>query len=305
MTDAAEPGSDVTPELFRIWRSARVGAQNLERLTNPVWDWLVRSRVSAYFASQRFGIGGDDAGWSFARFGQSETTLADGSVLYIAGEHEDHYDPDFHIYNDVVIRYPDDRIEILGYPLDVFPPTDFHSATLVDDRILVVGNLGYPANRKAGKTQVVLRWERLTDRKWRSWQVSRADQKPMHLWRLRSLAQFRGITGAEEHRDSMQMMISETTTQVRMAYGAEPDLDLFAMLFTPGLVHSPAPDDPDDFGVHRIHVDGVVVRFVERMESVKVVVEGRLRDEIASALVEDLRRKLSALEHSEYVVTEL
>jgi hypothetical protein len=65
-----EPGPDVTPELFRVWRSPRLGAQNPERLTNPVWDWLVRSRVSASAAGQRFGVGGrphGDPGWSFAR----------------------------------------------------------------------------------------------------------------------------------------------------------------------------------------------------------------------------------------------
>lgn len=334
-----------------------------------MWDWLVRSRLSAYSASQRFGVGGGRPGWSFARFGQSTTTLEDGGVVYVAGEHEDHYDPDFYIYNDVVIRYPGDRVEVFGYPLDVFPPTDFHSATLVGDRILVIGNLGYPENRQPERTQVISidlatfsssliethgdapgwihdhaaavvdggvvisggkietgrgarlefrengddwrldlaswRWERLTDRQWRSWQIGRADQKPMHLWRVRSLAQFRGVKWAAEHRDSMEAMIKEQTIQVRMAYGAEPDLDLFATLFTPAVVHSAMPDDPETLGVHRIHVDGTVVRYVERLASVKVVVEGQLRDEISSALIEDLRRKLAALEHSEYVVTEL
>jgi hypothetical protein len=368
-----EPGPDVTAELFHVWRSPRVGAQNPERLTNPVWDWLVRSRMSAYSASQRFGFGGrshGDPGWSFARFGQSVTTLDGGRVVYIAGEHEDHYDPDFHIYNDVVVRSPDDTIEIYGYPLDAFPPTDFHSATIAGDRIIVIGNLGLVEQRRPDVTQVVSidlatlsssliethgtgpgwihdhaaalatdgsivisggktetgrgprlefrengdewrldlgswRWERITDRRWRSWQVSRADHKPMHLWRVRSLAQFRGIRWAVEHRDSMESMIKEQTLQVKMAYGAEPDLDLFATLFNPALVHTPAADDPEDFGVHRIHVDGIVVRYVERMESVKVVVEGRLPEEICSALVEDLRKKLTKLEHADYEVTEL
>ena len=150
-----EPGPDVTPELFRVWRSPRLGAQNPERLTNPVWDWLVRSRISAYASSQHFGIGGSEPGWSFARFGQSTTTLDDGRVVYIAGEHEDHYDPDFHIYNDVVIRHPDDRIEIFGYPRDAFPPTDFHSATVAGNKIILIGNLGYPNDRRPGTTQVV------------------------------------------------------------------------------------------------------------------------------------------------------
>jgi hypothetical protein len=364
-----EPPASVTPELFRVWRSPRFGAQNPERLTNPVWDWLVRSRASAYAASQRFGFGGNEPGWSFARFGQSTTTLDDGRVVYIAGEHEDHYDPDFHIYNDVVIRSPDDGIEIFGYPRDVFPPTDFHTATIVGDRILVIGNLGYPTNRRPGATQVVAldlralsgslietrgdppgwihdhsatlgdegsivlsggkietgrgpttdfldngddwrldvaswRWERLTDRQWRQWQVSRTDGRSMHLWRVRSLAQFQGIRWAAEHRDSMEAMIRQQRDHLRSVYGSDPDLDLFATLFSPRVAHTALPDNADEMGVHRIHVDGIVVRYVERVQSVKVVVEGRLPDEVCIALVEDLRRKLASLERAEYVVTE-
>src|SRR5215213_4761385 len=140
-----EPGPDITPELFREWRSPRLGASNPERLTNPVWEWLVRSRWSAYSASQHFGSsaeGRSGPGWCFARFGQSATELPDGRVVLIAGEHEDSYDPDFYIYNDVVVRRPDGAIEIFGYPRDAFPPTDFHSATLVDDRVVIVGSLG-------------------------------------------------------------------------------------------------------------------------------------------------------------------
>ena len=365
-----EPGPEVTPELFRIWRSPRLGAQNPERLTNPVWDWLVRSRVSAYGASQHFGLGGSEPGWSFARFGQSTTTLDDGRIVYVAGEHEDHYDPDFYIYNDVVIRDPEDRIEIYGYPREVFPPTDFHSATLVGDQIIVIGSLGYPNDRRPATTQVIAidlatyessliethgdapgwihdhsatlgadgaiviaggkvemgrgsmfdfrensddwrldptswRWERLTDRQWRQWQVGRSDHRSMHLWRLRSLAQFQGIRWAAEHRDSMMQMIAQTRDDLRSAYGAEPDVELFKALFSPGLVHTPVPDDPNELGVHRIHVGGIVVRYVERMQSVKLVVEGRLPDEVCAALVEDLRRKLASLEHIEYVVNEL
>jgi hypothetical protein len=35
--------------------------------------------------------------WCAARFRQSRTTLADGRVIRIAGEHEDYYDADFFI----------------------------------------------------------------------------------------------------------------------------------------------------------------------------------------------------------------
>ena len=69
--------------------------------------------------------------WSFDRFGQSMNILPDGRV-FIAGEHEDDYDWDFRIYNDVVVAAPNGDIEhIFGYPPEIFPPTDFHAAVFV------------------------------------------------------------------------------------------------------------------------------------------------------------------------------
>lgn len=44
--------------------------------------------------------------WCFDRFGRSTAWLPDGRVVLIAGEHKDSYDPDFCIYNDVVVIQP-------------------------------------------------------------------------------------------------------------------------------------------------------------------------------------------------------
>lgn len=101
------------------------------------------------------------------RFGQSVTRLPDGRIVQIGGEHEDHYDPDFCIYNDVFVHGTDGSINIFGYPEDVFPPTDFHTATLIDGAIYVIGALGYEGTRRFGHTPVyrldvsTLRMERL------------------------------------------------------------------------------------------------------------------------------------------------
>lgn len=150
------PPPAVTRELFLQWRAARVGDSNPERMTNPVWTWLARNpAVSAYQANRHFAGGKiQSPGWTNHRFGQSQTLLPDGRSLAIAGEHEDWYDPDFYIYNDVIVTAPDGSVEIYGYPRDVFPPTDFHTATLVGDQIYVIGNLGYPETRGV-TTQVV------------------------------------------------------------------------------------------------------------------------------------------------------
>ena len=128
-------------------------------MNNPVWEWLVKSKLSAYAATEKFNApSAFDAGpgWCFDRFGQTSTSLVDGRVVLIGGEHEDFYDPDFYIYNDVVIRHPDGKIDIFGYPRDVFPPTDFHTATLVGNRIIIIGCLGYQDERRAGITPILV-----------------------------------------------------------------------------------------------------------------------------------------------------
>jgi len=97
-----------------------------------------------------------DAGpvWMFNRYGVTRTNLRDGRVVYIGGEHGDFYDSDFCIYNDLVVLTAAKQIEIYGYPTAIFPPTDFHTATLVKDRLFVVGCLGYKDVRRPGETPV-------------------------------------------------------------------------------------------------------------------------------------------------------
>ena len=153
----AEPPPALDHAEFLTWRSPRAVNEGPTRLDNPLWRWLVRTGHSAYSANKAFdGPSAFEAGpmWCFDRFGKSETTLPDGRVVHIGGEHEDHYDPDFFIYNDVTLVDPDGSIAIHGYACDAFPPTDFHSAILVGDAIFVVGGLGYPEQRVVGHTPV-------------------------------------------------------------------------------------------------------------------------------------------------------
>jgi len=149
--------SAMNRKLFRKWRAPRFGQSNPERMNNPVWEWLVRSRKTAYWLVQHFSEPSAleaGPGWCFHRNGRSKTLLPDGRKVFIAGEHEDCYDPDFQIYNDVVMLDPDGRLDIFGYPREVFPPTDFHSATLAGDRIFIVGGLSYPEERQSAATRV-------------------------------------------------------------------------------------------------------------------------------------------------------
>ena len=150
------PPSDIAQATFATWRSPAFGNANPQPMNNPLWEWLIESRLDAYSANEAFnGPSSIDAGpmWCFQRYGQSTTQLPDGRSVLIGGEHEDHYDSDFCIYNDIVIAAENERPRILGYPREVFPPTDFHSATLIGERIVVIGNLGYPEDRRADLTQ--------------------------------------------------------------------------------------------------------------------------------------------------------
>jgi ankyrin repeat protein len=166
----AEALAAVSPDDFRRAFTRFFGKGNPERMRAPFWEAMIRCGTSAYAARCRFE---EQCGpvarpvWCAERFGQSLTLLSDGRAVQIGGEHEDFYDPDFCIYNDVFVHECDGSVAIYGYPESVFPPTDFHTATLVGDSVYVIGSLGYPRARRYGETPVyrldvrTLRMERL------------------------------------------------------------------------------------------------------------------------------------------------
>lgn len=152
----SSPNQLVSNDDYFKFRHRSFGTQNPERMNNPFWDHMVRSRLNAYCGAEPFeeATCHDQPVWCFDRFGHSITELPDGRYVEIGGEHEDYYDPDFCIYNDVVVHNGPDDFDIYGYPKEVFPPTDFHSATLVEDHIYIIGCLGYVDDRKRKLTPV-------------------------------------------------------------------------------------------------------------------------------------------------------
>lgn len=147
----------VTPDQFAQGAKRTFGTTNPTRVNLPFRMAMVTSGVTAYAAGDWFTDGGFDREpiWCAHRFGTSVSRLADGRIVWVAGEHEDAYDPDFCIYNDVIVFAPDGGIEIFDYPESVFPPTDFHTATVVGDAIWLIGSLGYHGRRQPGPTQVM------------------------------------------------------------------------------------------------------------------------------------------------------
>lgn len=149
----------VSREDYLVGKHRRFGNQNPEQFDNPFWMAMVRSGGSAWQASEKFADSGAFERppiWCYLRFGRSTTVLSDGRIIEIGGEHEDHYDPDFCIYNDVTEFNPDGSIRIFGYPESVFRPTDFHTATLINESILILGCLGYPQTRQFNRTPVYI-----------------------------------------------------------------------------------------------------------------------------------------------------
>lgn len=138
-------------------RYREFGDTNAEETNKPFWLAMIRCGGDAWHARKRF----DDppaepwqAVWSYERYGRSTTLMPDGRIIEIGGEHEDFYDPDFCIYNDVTVFDAAGGIRIFSYPEQLFPPTDSHSATLVGDTIYIIGCLGYMQARQPGFTPV-------------------------------------------------------------------------------------------------------------------------------------------------------
>lgn len=173
---------EISRETFDQQRRPRFGSSNPERMRLEFWEWMIRgesnpagdegslhkaglimregklkSSYGPYRARDLFGLPlrrEDGPIWTFDRMGATRTNLPDGRLICIGGEHEDFYDADFCIYNDVVVFEQDGQIEIFGYPKEIFPPTDFHTASVAGHRIIIVGGLGYAETRHPGCTPV-------------------------------------------------------------------------------------------------------------------------------------------------------
>jgi ankyrin repeat protein len=153
----AEAATETTLAEYRQGRYRRFGRTNPEVMNVPFWNAMIRSGADAHLVRRFFGdsdIYATRTIWCFDRMGMSFTELSDGRFVQIGGEHEDHYDPNFCIYNEVVIHARNGTFEVLGYPKEVLPPIDFHTATYWQGSIFIVGGLGYAGTRRSGVTPV-------------------------------------------------------------------------------------------------------------------------------------------------------
>ncbi len=140
---------------YHRYKKRVFGKSNPELVKNPFWLKMIKSNKCAGGFRDRFDDNDlDEPIWCYERFGRSISVLDDGRIIEVGGEHEDHYMPDFCIYNDVTVFHPQGHIEMYTYPKDIFAPTDNHTATLVEENIYIIGNLGYFKERNYGTTPV-------------------------------------------------------------------------------------------------------------------------------------------------------
>ncbi len=331
----------ITKELFEQQRHPRFGKANPERMNVAFWEWMIRGESQAasldqsgmaklgwtledgklkssygpYRVRKLFDLPlncADGPIWTFDRMGATQTSLADGRIVCIGGEHEDFYDPDFCIYNDVVVLGSAGEIEIYGYPEEVFPPTDFHTATLVRNEIILIGSIGYKDERRYGSTPVY-----------------RLDLTDYHMTELASSGDMPGWiskhTARLEGKDTIviaggQAVLNRDAQEVYRPNVEELALDLrsgrwqrlthrnwrqFAIrMERPGMFdinHWPSPKKLLPEGIDhsvvacdsllglRIMVRGVAVAISVGVSDLKILVEGELPRDLVDRIVESIR----------------
>ena len=320
-----EPG--ITSTAYLATGKRRFGTTNPEQMRNPIWEWMVRTGHNPFFARQSLGLGSNyrcpgDPEWCFDRMGAARVEMPDGRIITIAGEHEDFYDPDFCIYNDVVVQQGD-AVEIYAYPRSTFPPTDFHTATLVGNSIYIVGSLGYHDERGGAMTPVF----RLDTNDYRIEPVETTGASPgwIHKHRACYLEETGviEITGGErvlgpgdderfrDNFDTYQLKVDAGTwqrvtdnsdwRQFSLEYADDErtigDLGWYTgeVLKQLGWPCELYEDDEDEEELsdraHVIVIDGIRVRCADRYGEIRVTIQG----ELEQAKVDELLGKLKDL----------
>jgi hypothetical protein len=337
----------ISRDLFDQQRRPRFGNANPERVRLEFWEWMVRGEENPPTGEER-GLAGlgfrmregklksgygpyrardlfnvplnreDGPIWTFDRMGRTTSELPDGRVVCIGGEHEDFYDPDFCIYNDVIVFGPEDQIEIYGYPKEVFPPTDFHTASLLNGRIIIVGGLGYMNERHPGHTPVYsldLSGYRMSEIKtsgempgWISEHDCALGLDGTVTIRRGKVIEVKG--GKQQYRRNVEDYALDTRSGVwrrltnrnwRQFSICQEDGGLFV------LNHDVQVQDliPNDFervaeaeenhGEERFLVRGVPIRVIATVKSIEIVVEGDLPEEIQREMPEVFRSRVEKL----------
>jgi len=114
---------EVKKDDFLEWHSPRYGTDNPTQVDSNFWKQAIAQRHCAYTIEKKYCTEDSFKNypiWCFERYGQSLNKVNGKEI-----------------------------------PKDIFPPTDFHTATLVDEEtLLIIGSLGYSKDRQTGITPV-------------------------------------------------------------------------------------------------------------------------------------------------------
>jgi hypothetical protein len=341
-----------SPERYLQQCKPQFGESNPERMQFPHWEWMVRSGKDPYWVRSDLGVlaylrkcdDGDQRSathpdWCFDRMGMTRTRMSDGRIICIGGEHEDSYDPDFCIYNDVVVLRPapgedwvtlqSGEVEIYGYPQSVFEPTDFHSATLVENTIYIIGSLGYETSRQPNRTPVMA----LDTETYRMARVETTGPEPGRIyehhasydaarhaitvrggsiWSVAEEAEIRHAGATRLYLNKMRWELIAVTEKHRKFLLKGHD-DFLNDYDEPGknvFVSSDKnymPLEPVEEGVmvYGLDVLGVRFRFEVWIEEVRTLVEGELPPQIINAVLEEITGNLRADSGFEWTIHEV
>jgi hypothetical protein len=311
---------EITAELFEQQRSRRFGETNPEKMQFAFWEWMVREKLEPYRVRELFKAPfqcQDDPIWTFSRMGATRSQLPDGRSVSIGGEYEDYYDPDFCIYNDVVVERPSGEVEIYGFPEDDFPPTDFHTATLVRNCMVIVGGLGYQRSRHPGRTPVYS----LDFSNYHISQVRTTGENPGWIFKHQAELETNGVvriwggmliqgtTEEQRYRRSFDdyaldtnswTWICSTRRNWRQIVIRQKNRGMFAIdrrpkpeaLLPKGIPHTRAACE--EWNGVRILVQEVPVCLTIGVSSIDVIIEGGLSDATIATLAEEIRSNAEA-----------
>jgi hypothetical protein len=99
-------------------------------------------------------------------------------------------------------------------PEDVFPPTDFHSATLVNGFIYLVGRLGYHGTREIGTTPVY----RMNCRNWSIQRVQTFGDNPGWIFKHKATLDGPVESSSQGEQSAKKLMARSSTSRMDIAF---------------------------------------------------------------------------------------
>jgi hypothetical protein len=213
----------------------------------------------------------------------------------------------------VVVLGSEGAVEIYGYPREVFPPTDSHTATLVGERIYLIGRLGYRSERLPGITPVYV----LDTDTYAIVEVKTVGNAPGWIFGHSAeldddaVITVRGgeIIGEQFSRQNFDDYVFETQTGVwrrltnrnwQQFRIRQQDGQLFALERAPDIDEllpqraSSVVQPIDDVVGWRFEIEGVTVSLRSRCSAIELVIEGDLPANHSHAIAEEVRGKAEA-----------